>query len=286
MYSPYLGAAPQPQPPVSQQDRFSHKIKRLIHYINGRFNSMAFQIISRYYRLNATITYLYDTFIQHLQVMRKANASFQQNAEVLMEVSKDNQNYIEKINHRFTAIDKTCDDSFQLSDALQNIAKTTGDNLASIHNIAELTNILALNASIEAARAGSAGKGFAVVAQEIRKHAAATKDAIGTISENVKQLIVHITSLSERMNTMHDEVKEGKSLVQKVVAVSEQENQVLVIFNADIAAIKEAFQEYERFAAIMEKMLQQSNDSKANIEQMLALVQDSMENIEKIEDGY
>ncbi|MHB9293224.1 hypothetical protein Holit_02345 [Hollandina sp. SP2] len=286
MNTPYPAAAPHQQKPDSQHERFSHKIKRLIHYVNGRFKSMAFQILSRYYQLHATITYLYNTFIQSSQTMRKANTSFQQNAEVLIAVSKDNQNCVAKINHRFTVIDKTCDDSFQLSDILHGIAKTTGDNLAAIQNIAELTNILALNASIEAARAGIAGKGFAVVAQEIRKHAATTKDAIGTISENIKQLIVHISSLSERMHTMHDEVKEGKSLMQKIVALSEQENQVLALFNTDIAAIKETFQEYEQFAATLERMLQQSNASKSTIEQILDLVQDSMENIEKMDDGY
>ncbi|MDR2807948.1 MAG: hypothetical protein LBB43_02960, partial [Spirochaetaceae bacterium] len=98
--------------------------------------------------------------------------------------------------------------------------------------------------------------------------------------------IVHITNLSERMNTMQDEVKEGKALVQKIVGLSEQEHQVLDLFNADIAAIKETFQEYEQITATMEKMLQQSNISKADIEQMLRLIQDNMESIEKIEDNY
>jgi methyl-accepting chemotaxis protein len=88
------------------------------------------------------------------------------------------------------------------------------------------------------------------------------------------------------MNTMQDEVKEGKALVQKIVGLSEQEHQVLDLFNADIAAIKETFQEYEQITATMEKMLQQSNISKADIEQMLRLIQDNMESIEKIEDNY
>jgi methyl-accepting chemotaxis protein len=261
-------------------------MKRLIHYITSKFKIMMQAILSRCHKLNATIIYLYDAFNRVLQVMQKTNTSFQKNSEVLVEVSNNNQQYIEKVNHNFTVIDKTFDDSFQLSDALQGIAKTTGDNLAAIHNIAELTNILALNASIEAARAGAAGKGFAVVAQEIRKHAATTKDAIETISQNIKQLIIHITSLSERMNTMRAEVKEGKSLVQQIVALSSQEATVLALFNTDIAAIKETFQEYEQIAATMEKMLQQSDTSKTDIEQMLTLIQDSMESIEKAEDSY
>ncbi|MDR0786205.1 MAG: methyl-accepting chemotaxis protein [Treponema sp.] len=218
--------------------------------------------------------------------MKNANASFQKSSEVLANVSKDNRRYIRNVEHNFAIIDKTFDESFQLADSLHGVAKVTGDNLTAIHNIAELTNILALNASIEAARAGAAGKGFAVVAQEIRKHAATTKDAIGTISENIKQLIVYINSLSEKMNAMKNEVKEGKSLVQKIVTLSEGEDKALTAVNIDIAAIDTSFQEYGDIAETLDRTIEQSNTSKTDVEQMLVFFQDSMESIEKIEDSY
>lgn len=275
-----------PQKPAIPQDKFSHKIKRLVHYINSKFKITMFEIVSRSHKLNGTIMYLSNAFNYVSQVMKKTNVSFQENSAVLLEVSKGNQQYIEKVNNNFTIIDKTFDDSFQVSDALQGIAKTTGDNLAAIHNIAELTNILALNASIEAARAGTAGRGFAVVAQEIRKHAATTKDAIEAISQNIKQLIVHIENLSGKMNGMKDEVKEGKFLMLQMVELSKKESAVLSIFNSDIAAIKETFQEYDRIAAAMERIVKQSDESKTDIEQMLLLIQDNIESIERIEDIY
>ncbi|MDR2446090.1 MAG: methyl-accepting chemotaxis protein [Treponema sp.] len=218
--------------------------------------------------------------------MKKSNVSFQKNSEILASVSKDNQRHIGSVDRNFAIIDKTFDDSFQLTDALHGIAKVTGDNLSAIHNIAELTNILALNASIEAARAGAAGKGFAVVAQEIRKHAATTKDAIETISENIKELIVHIDSLSKKMNAMKDEVKEGKALTQKIVTLSEQESTALSAVNVDIASIDATFQEYGKIAETLNKTTEHSGISKMDIEQMLILFQDSMESIEKVEDSY
>jgi methyl-accepting chemotaxis protein len=275
-----------PQRPVSKQDKFSHKMKRLFHYISSKFKTIMFEIISRSHLLSATIIYLHEAFTRVSDIMKKTNLSFQKNAEILIAVSKDNQKYTEAVNHNFTSIDKTFEDSFQLTDTLHGIAKVSGDNLAAIHNIAELTNILALNASIEAAHAGAAGKGFAVVAQEIRKHAATTKDAIETISQNIKQLILHIESLSQKMNGMKDEVKEGKSLIQKIVALSEQEHTVLIVVDADITRLQETFQEYDKISETLKKTIEQSDSSRANIEQMLVLFQDSMESLEKVEDSY
>ena len=125
-----------------------------------------------------------------------------------------------------------------------------------------------------------------MVAQEIRRHAGTTKEAIGTISDNIKQLIVHIDSLSEKMNAMKGEVKEGKALVQKIVALRKQEDTTLSAVRTDIASIDETFQEYGKIAETLNKTIEQSNASKVDIEQMLELFQDCMENIEKVEDSY
>ncbi|MEO5364668.1 MAG: methyl-accepting chemotaxis protein, partial [Magnetococcus sp. DMHC-8] len=67
-------------------------------------------------------------------------------------------------------------------------AQEIGKVVAVISNIAEQTNILALNASIEAAGAGEAGKGFAVVANEVKELARQTSEATRMISEKIGQI--------------------------------------------------------------------------------------------------
>lgn len=173
--------------------------KNIIYGIDKLFLNMLKSLDNTSIIISDTTTYGKNT----MQLIKETTGNADTLKESVSKVESVLNTATKNIINMIEEIHKSAEIEMALVEDLSHLSKEAEqikDVLSVISEIADQTNLLALNAAIEAARAGEHGRGFAVVADEVRKLAERTQHSLGQINATVSIIVQSINDVSHKMN--------------------------------------------------------------------------------------
>ncbi len=206
-----------------------------------------------------------DDFTTKMSIMEEQTKQTIERANEIGKKGKQGKESVQKLGDNQNSLQKVVTDInteiYRLVDMTKKINEITGI----LYGIAGQTNLLSLNASIEAARAGDAGKGFAVVANEVRKLSEESRTASDEIANTVKMITGELSSLQDLIFA-----SDSSFLAQK-----EAGNEVLEAFETINASVVDFVESQEQYGENVSELMMKKNEMIDSINSIATVVQES-----------
>lgn len=239
-------------------------------------------------RALASLTQSADTLIQQV---REATLSLQQMSQAVQSAADQAQSVAQAAERAQEAAQRgggmvrsslqgmertgaSADESMQRIEHLAEKSRAIGDIVDVIDDVSEQTNLLALNAAIEAARAGEHGKGFAVVADEVRKLAERATQSADEIRALIREVQNGVAEAVECQRAGTREVAEGLELASRAGEAIDE----------IVGSVGDAAEAVQQISAATEQLLAQCEETRALASEMEAVSEQNQEMLAMVAD--